>query len=552
MWLRTLWGKTLRDERVPILAWGAGMGLFVAYTFIGYSQLSASGHIAEAEYIKAMRFMGEAVAPQTSEGYVTWHTVGILPVLLGIWAVLAGARVLRREEERGIVELVLTAGASRMHFALQKVGAFALAIMLTAPFIAAGAIIGEAAAQMVVRPVAALLMALNASLAALTFGLLALFIAQFTRRAVVAAGFAFAALVAAYILNGAGRVIAGAEWVQRLTPLYYHDLSKPLIASYGVNVIGMLVLVGICLALAIASIVLFFRRDIGGTAFAFAVRVPTRPVQDQRASALRRAASDMTLRGIFARTIASERMIALEWLVGMAVLTAWLTYLARDFKDAITQIIASAPAYAQLFGSMALGTDAGYISGMILLYTPALMALYALALAMTWPHDLDHGRAELILATPKPHWRVMLEQFGAVTLAALAGPICAAVTLTLTASLAGLSIDSWRIIYAFLGMVPLQLLTATLVFALSGWLRAGVILLIVGIAIGLSYFADLLDPLLKLPSWLVSLSIFHQYGDPFLNTPNWAAWATLTLLAAALLLLGLAAFTRRDLPHAAQ
>ncbi len=528
------------------------MGLFVAYTFIGYSQLSASGHIAEAEYMKAMRFLGEAVAAGTTEGYVTWHTVGILPVLLGIWAVLAGARVLRREEERGIAELVLTANASRVQFALQKVGAFALAVMLTAPLIAAGAIIGEAVAQVAVRPVAALLMACNVSLAALTFGLLALLIAQFTHRAVVAAGLAFAALLAAYILNGAGRIIAGAEWVQRLTPLYYHDLSKPLIASYGVNALGMLVLVGMCLALAIASIVLFLRRDIGGTAFAYAIRLPTRSVQNQRASALQHAASDVTLRGVFPRTIASERMIVLEWLVGMVVLTAWLIYLARDFKDTIAALIASAPAYAQLFRSVTLGTDIGYISGMMLLYTPALMTIYALALAMAWPHDLDHGREELILVTPKPHWRVMLEQFGAVTLAAIAGPLCAAATVMLAASLAGLSIDSGRVITAFLGMVPLQLLTAALVFALSGWLRAGMILLVVGIAIGLSYVADLLDPLLKLPAWLVSLSIFHQYGDPFLDTPNWAAWTTLTLLAAALLLVGLVTFTRRDLPHAAQ
>lgn len=551
MWLRTLWSKTLRDERVPILAWGVGMGAFVAYTLIGFAQLNASGRIAQAEYIKAMRFLGEAVEPQTAEGYTTWHTTGLLPVLLGIWAVFAGARVLRREEERGILELVLAANASRLQLAVQKVGAFALAVMLTAPFVAAGAIIGEASAHVTVRVTDALLMAFNASLAALTFGMLALLIAQFTRRAVVAAGLAFAAMVAAYMLNGAGRIIAGVAWVQRLTPLYYHDLSKPLIASYGINVIGMLVLAAMCLVLAIASIILFVRRDIGGTALSYAIRLPTHPTHDLRASALHRAAGDVTLRGIIPRAVASERIIVLEWVAGMVLLTAWLIYLARDFKDAIAQVIASAPAYAQLFGNVTLGTDAGYISGVLLLYTPALMSLYALALAMTWPRDLDHGREELILVTPKPHWHVMLQRFAAVLVTALAGPIFASAALLVTARLTGLSIDTWRVVIAFLGMVPLQVLTAALVFALAGWLRPGIILLVVGIAIGLSYFADLLDPLLKLPTWLVSLSIFHQYGDPFLKTPNWVAWATLTLLAVALLLLGLVSFIRRDLPHGA-
>ena len=61
------------------------------------------------------------------------------------------------------------------------------------------------------------------------------------------------------------RVYAGTEWLSRLSPVYYYNLSKPLVPSYGTNAAAMLGLLGLSILLSAAAIWLFARRDIAGT-----------------------------------------------------------------------------------------------------------------------------------------------------------------------------------------------------------------------------------------------------------------------------------------------
>ena len=110
-----------------------------------------------------------------------------------------------------------------------------------------------------------------------------------------------------------------------------------------------------------------------------------------------------------------------------------------------------------------------------------------------------------------------------------------------------LQVDGGHLGAAFVGLLPLELVVAALVYAIAGRLSAGAVTGSVGGLIALSYLAELLDPLLTLPSWLAGLSIFHQYGTPIVDGPRWGAWLALTAIAAVLLALGLARFTCSDL-----
>ena len=40
--LRSIWTKTLREYRVPMLAWGLGLAILVYFTIVAYAQLSLS------------------------------------------------------------------------------------------------------------------------------------------------------------------------------------------------------------------------------------------------------------------------------------------------------------------------------------------------------------------------------------------------------------------------------------------------------------------------------------------------------------------------------
>ena len=133
----------------------------------------------------------------------------------------------------------------------------------------------------------ALLFGLNLALICAVFGGLALLISQFTQERGPAAGWTAGLLLVFIVLDMVHRVDPDTEWISRLSPIYYYNLSKPLIPSYGTNVGAMLVLLALALVLSGAAIWLFVRRDVGDVVpLPRWLRLPARP--PRRAGAARR------------------------------------------------------------------------------------------------------------------------------------------------------------------------------------------------------------------------------------------------------------------------
>ena len=552
MWFRTMWSKTLRDYRYAILGWGVTCALYVLITMVYYASSNEVARAAEAEYANLFRFIGDPVAITTPAGYTTWHTVGLLPVMLSIWTVLAGSWLVRGEEERGSLDLALATAHSRMRVLLEKIAAFVMALALITLILALGTVLGELGASMPVSVSGALLMSLNVALAALVFGMLAMLLSQLFARRVAAAGWAGAIVIASYLLNGTERMIDNGEWLQRLTPFYYHDLSKPIIPGYGANVGALALLAGVCVVLGGAGVALFARRDIGGTALTLPqlplaghmrLRLQWRRLAD---NALQHAREDMFVRTMGLRAMRAEMAIVGWWLLALGATTAWITLLARTTKDAVYKILQGTPGMSQILAGFDVRSDNGFVAAVVFFYVPVLVALFAMMLAMAWPNDLDRGRVEIGLSMSLPRWRIYLERFGAAFAALLLAPLVTGIAIFVTAQLAGLTLDTARLPAAMLGLLVLELISAAVVYLGAGWLRSPAVAGIVGVLIGVSYFAELLNPLLKLPEWVISLSIFHHFGRPLTQTPYWGDWLVMTVLAVIFLALGAMRFTQKD------
>jgi ABC-2 type transport system permease protein len=554
MMLRSICAKTLRDYRAAILGWGAGLALFMGLTLAFVASISQATRDAAAEYAKAIPLLADAVAVETSTGYATWHSASWLPLILGIWTIVAGARLVRGEEERGALDVLLTSPYERTRVLLEKLAALTLAILLIALLIGLGCVVGEALGGIEVNVAGSLLAGLNAGLAGLVFGTLALLLSQLFTRRVAAAGWAAGLMAVSYLLNTAGRMVEGSSWLRYLSPLYYYDLNKPLIVSYRASPVAYLILFALSVALAGGSVALFAGRDIGGTALALAqVRLRnalTTVVKAEKPTGLRawdEVEHDVFERSSGLRALRAEMWVVVWWIVGVGALIVWTMSLARTAKDLIARMLETTPALKLLLGQFNVTTDAGYISAFAFLYLPILFVLFALTLAITWAHDVESGRTELPLATPQARLRVFLERLGAVLLGAVALTVASGLVMLGSAKIVGLQVDPGRLAVAFLGILPLELLTAAAVFALAGWIRAGLVIAVAGALIGVSYFADLLSALLKLPDWVVSLSIFHQYGAPLVEDPRWLSWLVLLALAAGLVALGGYRFTQQDI-----
>src|SRR2546422_7473550 len=137
VWLRSIYLKTLRDYRVAILGWGIGMGLVIVSPMASVSELvkTPEARAALVSLAKTFVWNADAIAADTVGGYATFK-IGIFIFLICIWPLLAASRMLRGEEDRGSMDVLLSLPRPRLRVALEK-----LAAMWTA-LLAMGVLIG--------------------------------------------------------------------------------------------------------------------------------------------------------------------------------------------------------------------------------------------------------------------------------------------------------------------------------------------------------------------------------------------------------------------------
>lgn len=564
---RAIWTKTLRDYRFPVFAWGLGMGIMIMLALTAYDAVVASDAAKEetAKLAGEFTFFGDPVAITTTVGYTTWKLLDVMvPAMLSIWTVLAGARLLRGEEDRTSMDVLLSTPQTRTSVVLQKLAALGLALVLIAVLMALGAVGGEMSTGIAVNWLGALLMGLNVSLLAGVFAALALFLSQFLRSPGAASGAAGALMVLSFTLDGLGRnfdsPITGA--LQQLSPFYYYNWNKPLISTsdFAGNFWGYAILAAVVVVLVGASTYMFVRRDIGGVAWSAddnATRAEvdtasdTLRLADRNAVATAKAQHSVFVRSISLQALRAEAPTVAWWLVGIGFFTALLTAVIPVIEEPIKKLLADSSAIGQLFAGLGTGTNMGFLAGIVFQFVPVLAILFIMTIALSWPSDLDNGRMELVLGVPRSRSRVVLERLGAVVVAAIAMPIFIWLSVWVGAQMVNLSLDMGVVATAALSILPMELIVIALVYVLSERLRLGAIVSIVATFIVVSYAINLLGEVLDLPAWVLSLSMFHVYGTPLLSGWQVGSFVGMLVVALALFAVGVAQFARADVQRGA-
>jgi ABC-2 type transport system permease protein len=548
---RSIWSKTLREYCLPALCWGIGLGLILFVTFTAYSSIAQdpASQASFQQLVQTFRFYAEPIAINTPEGFITWRSLGIfVPAMLSIWALLAGARLVRGEEERGSMDLLLSTPASRTRLLLEKIGALVVALLFIAVLTALGVIAGEAQSKIEIRLLPALLCGLNVGLFAFFIAMLALLLSQFLRNRGAAAGWTGGVLVLSVLLDGTGRTVENGAWIQRFSPLFYYNANKPLVASYEGHPWAALLLLGLTLVFIVLSWLLFAWRDIGGMALTFRRKLDTaRSRHAQRA--MKGASGDLSCRGIALRALRAQLGPAFWWLLGLGGYVAWITALLPSLIGPLQNILAGNPALKVLFSQT--NTNTGLLATVVFQFAPLLSVLFVLTQALTWSNDLDSGRLELVLSTPIARWRLLLERFGALFLFALLAPLLIWGAVSLSTRLVNVSVDNEKIAAAALGILPLEMLIAAFVYAVAARLRSSAILGLVTLYLVLSFLSEMFISLLKLPDWVMSLSIFHAYGSPATEGWRWGPWGIMLGIALILLIAGIAQFQLADVDRGA-
>jgi ABC-2 type transport system permease protein len=517
MWFTNIYLKTLREVRIAIVGWAVGIGLLLFAVLAAVPSLIATSaaRASLTELAGSFAWLAEPVAITTPGGYATWK-YGPTILILSLWPLLACSRLLRGEEERGSLDVLLAVPRRRGRVALEKLAAVWSALLVMGLIITLLVLAGGRAANADFGPWDALLFSLNLVLICGFFGSLALLLSQFVREHRMASGLTGGLLVIFIVLDMVHRVIPDTDWISRLSPVYYANLSKPLIPSYGTNPGALLGMLALNVLLSGLAVWLFVRRDIGSTvALPAFLRLPERTKQPAQALSL----TPWSLRSLYARSL---RMIAVPtcwWTLGIAGFAAWMVVIARQTENQLAALYKSSPLLRDFITKVGGGdvtTNATLLSAVFLLL-PLLLMAFAVTQANRWSADEEDGRLELVLATPQPRLLVLLSRFAALTTSVVVIGLLTLAATAVASTATGLALNGGHLAAATLSIIPLGLLMAALGYLFSGWLRTALDTGLLSFLLVLWFFISFIGPDLNWSEAVLRLSAISYYGTPLLH-----------------------------------
>lgn len=528
---RALFGHVLRAHYKVALAWAFAFAIVCTSSIAGY--VSAYPHVAER-----LRFahslersgglqavFGSARHVDTVAGFTAWRTLAFLPLIAGIWGLLAATRTLRGEEEDGRWEVVLGFPLSPRRAAAGAVAALlACAAIVWAGTASALVLVGTVGYGFPLAGSLYLALALVSSGAIfIAFGALTCELAS-SRHLAVSIGAACFGL--AFILRVAADSSPRLDWLRWLTPLGWVQELRPLT---GARPLVLLPIGALCVATIAAAGMLAGRRDLGAG-------VLEGGTEGRAHTLLLRSASAQALRG--------ARGGALGWAAGLGATGLFFGLIAKS----VAQIVSTSPGARRAtgrFASVNVATAEGYLA-LIFLFVIVAICVYAANHAAHTREEEASGRLDTLLAQPlaRAAWLRgrLLVSLGCLAFATLSAVVLC--WLGAAAQSSGIALS--RMLEAGLSALVLGALflgLATLVFGVAPRLTSPLGL---GLVAG-SFLLEMVGAIVKAPAWLLEASPFHHLSLAPARPLDWATLAAMAAIGVAAAIAGTLAFRRRDL-----
>lgn len=256
---------TLARSRGAILGWGISLALLGMYLMTFYDTLAEQQEtimqLISNYPPELMAFFGDmsALTMFTPEGYLSFEFFSYMPLVLGVFAVLAGSSLLIADEENGTLDLVLAYPISRTALFLGRLLGLAATLIGILALTWSGLMIGrnwssiELSGAELARPFLSLAAVL------LFFGALALLLSMVLPSRNLASMTAGLILVASYFVTSLSRIDDGLEQIARFSPLNYYQGGNAVVDLNGQWLLGLLAVAAL---LALLAWWRFQRRDI--------------------------------------------------------------------------------------------------------------------------------------------------------------------------------------------------------------------------------------------------------------------------------------------------
>jgi ABC-2 type transport system permease protein len=535
--LGSVFGKSFRDSRRTAIV----LGLVSAVVFIVTAAQIAEQFTTVAERLKFAAelqglppvfqgMLGEPIAIEKLGGFLSWRILNFMPIILGIWSVVALSGLLAAELARGSMDLVAASPISRVRLAFQKLAGYLVALAVGLAIV----VVGIATAFAVFAKLPGDEVGLDAILAHAAWlyvtvlfpGAIAFAVAPLLGRS-QALGVGAVVLFASFVVNGFAGSVSAFEQVKGLSYFALTADHRPLAGRYDWASIG--ILASITVALLGAGIAVFSRRDllvsVGGR-----VRYPS---------------IGLWLRGPFTRAFGERLPSAIAWGAFLGVFGLFVATSADQFVESLGKIPQVVEMIKAIFPNQDILSTGGFLQLAFFSEAILVITLAAGTFVAGWASDETERRLEVVLGAPVSRTSWTIRSASAVLVAIVV------MTVVMAAGVAvGAATQTGDIVGPVVGLSALGLYGMALAgigLAVGGLVRpslAAPVTVIVGMAF---YLLDLIGSILDLPDFIVDLALNRHLGRPILGVYDWPGMVLCAALAIGGVLVCAWGMRRRDI-----
>jgi len=530
-WEAYLW-ILLRRFRFQIVAWLAPLWLLVGVTAPSYESVYPS-LATRTVLIEQMRkspgtrlLYGYVPLPGRLGQLLQWETGTFLLVCTALMAILLTCRVLRADEDEGLVEVLRATGAGRSVPFLVPVALVWVVVGALSSGVG-GLLTWQTGSIEELTVSGAWALAGTICVTGWAFSAIAGVACQLGRQVGQARGLSMLVLALAFTMRVSADQISdgsGSDWLRWLTPLGWRDLVRP----YTDDRFAVLpVCCTVAITVALSAMVLAARREyLDGY-------LPDRSSSQRR----------WRIRGHMDLIARLSRRGVLGW----ALASTGLAALYGSVSGSVNDLLAPDSPTASYVGKMASGSAVEQFVSLMTVVTVLLVAVAAVR-RMNRLAGLEHaGLVEVELATGVSRSRLFLSQVLSALLESIALLLVSATVLAATT--ATQLTDDHAVARSFVFTVS----------QLPGMVAAvGIAAALVGMAptltgmswavVAWSAFAQFFGGLVELKDWAKDLSVLGHHLD-VVGSPDWKPLAVQTVVGFVGIAIGLVAYTRRDLPY---
>lgn len=464
----------------------------------------------------------------TVRGFTTWNTLGVMVIIGSIWAFLLATKTFRGEEDNGRSELLLTGQTTARRAAVNTLAG--LSVSLLAFYVIIAAVFIEIGNLHAVNfsTSASLFFGLAATSSVALFMAVGAFTSQLMPTRSRAASLAAGSFGVCFLLRATADS-SNAHWLLKVTPLGWIEKLQPL---YGSDPIWLLPIVGLTLGLAVATVYLAGKRDLGASTFPDHDSAPphTRLLNTPLGAAWR-----------------LTRTASLSWLAAIGLASLFFGLLTKSAAQAFTSTLSAQQAIAKITHvSHVIGATA-FLS-IIFFMTMMLVMAFTASAVSAMREDEAQGYLDNLLVRPVSRLRWLGGRLLLIIIVIILAGLITSLGAWAGESSQQAGVAFHPLLLAGFNMIAPSILTlGVAVFALGVLPRLTSV--IAYSVIAWSFLIQMVSSGINLNHWLLDTAIFTHIALAPATNPNWGIDARLAAIGIILAIIGAIASNGRDLQN---